>query len=265
MRFTTILVCVCLLLIGCQLNTQRSLLQDHEVQLSAPIISIDSIFFFEAAKIKCTKLEPKSSVVYSKNDAFNKETLSTYENELVINENADLTIHATHLTLKDSDTKTISVRKLNKNASISIDPQSSKAKEPYLGNGHSSLSDGAKGKMNFRSGKEWLGFNKNIIELDISFEKQIYCTQICLSTLVDHNSWIFQPSRIEVISEENTISYLEVSPSTNVKKNKFQFFDLPLNKIMASFKLKIYMQDIPEWHPGKGTTPWFFIDEIIVQ
>ena len=25
------------------------------------------------------------------------------------------------------------------------------------------------------------------------------------------------------------------------------------------------MDSIPEWHPGKGTLPWLFLDEILVE
>ncbi len=142
---------------------------------------------------------------------------------------------------------------------------SSQAKAPYNAKGLQALSNFQKGKINFRANEEWLGYQDDTIELHLLFDEATYCKQITLSTLRDHNSWIFNPVKIEILQNDDVIFMQKAAIPQASQSAALQFFDLPVATSLKEATLKIYMEKIPDWHGGKGTLPWFFIDEIIVD
>ncbi len=249
---------------ACSSKSYQGLVQSQEIALSNPIIKIDSVLFKEQASIRVLAAYQDAAIRYTTDGSEVKATSPLCPNLLLVDKSTDIKCKAFHPKLKASETLDFSVRKVS-----SIQPEilltSSEAKSPYLGKGMAALSNIKKGEINFKANQEWLGFQNDVIQFDLLFEKAIDCEQITLSTLCDHNSWIFNPSKIELVVGYDVIASKTIESPATKQAADFQFLALPVSTSIKEASLKIYMDNIPEWHSGKGTTPWFFIDEIIVE
>ena len=254
-----------IVLMACQPKVLPELVQSQEIALANPIVKIDSILFNHRATITILATHENAIIRYTTDGSAVTETSPICPNPLILNENADIKCKAFHQAFKPSEGIGFSIRKITTDIKPQIVAISTKAKEPYKGKGLAALSNGEKGQLNFRTNQEWLGYQKEIIELHLLFEESTYCKQIILSTLCDHDSWIFTPSKIEVIQKDKVIASHRIDRSQVSEVASLQFLDISLATELRAVILKIYMDQIPEWHIGKGTVPWFFIDEIIVQ
>ncbi len=257
------IVCI-LVLFACQPKSYSVFLQNEEIALANPVIIIDSILFSNRASVSVLPVQPKAVIRYTTDGAAVTATSPICPNPLVLNHDTDVKCKAFHSDFKPSETFLFSVRK-----TTAIKPKivatSTPPKAPYEGKGLAALSNFQKGEIDFRANQEWLGYQNEVIELHLDFGASIYCKQITLSTLCDYSSWIFNPSKIELIQNGEIIASLKLDKAEANEATTFCFFDLPVAASMTRAKLKIYMDKIPDWHGGKGTIPWFFIDEIIVQ
>lgn len=137
--------------------------------------------------------------------------------------------------------------------------------EKYPGGGKVSLTDFEKGSLNFRE-KTWMGFDKQVIEVEFTFEKNRAIKEVILSSMQDHGSWIFLPEKIEVITPTDTVLSQWEIPN-EAEAAKLSFLHIPLDDIETQ-KLRIRIttpEKIPDWHPGTGHQPWLFVDEIIIR
>lgn len=141
-------------------------------------------------------------------------------------------------------------------------------KGSYKAKGVSTLFDLKKGSENFRDG-EWLGFNGDDLVVDVELKQNREISAVFISTMDDIGSWIFPPTALEVWGRAAT-----------GKLTKLQELDLtrpegPEPKHMIIHELNFDAQQLkhiqiraknygtlPEWHPGKDTPAWLFIDEI---
>jgi len=99
--------------------------------------------------------------------------------------------------------------------------------------------------------------------MKLEFEDPI----IVVSALTNQSNWIFAPGKVEVFHGDSLIGEMTYLKSKKETLNKATFLNVPVKKgIYDTLKVVIYpLEEIPEWHQGKGTTPWVFIDEIIIQ
>lgn len=249
---------------ACNPKTYQGLVQSHEVALSNPIVQIDSILFKEQANITILPVYQGSQIRYTTDGSEVQIDSPLCPTLLVFNESTNLKCKAFHTNFKASETIDFAIRKTS-----TIQPQilinDVQAKSPYQGKGISALSNAKKGAINFKANQEWLGFQNEVITFELFFEEETTCQQITLSTLCDHHSWIFNPSKIELVVDEKIIASHSIEMPKESQEADFQFLALPVAASLKEASLHIYMNYIPDWHSGKGTTPWFFIDEIIVE
>ena len=253
------------LISSCKTLKGNKYLQKGDIEMANPVITIDSILFRKTAFISIVKPKENAVIHYSLGDKIVTIDSPISPDEMTITDNIDINFKAFHKEFRPSETISFSLRKLVSNNRFNLSEESSQAKLPYRGLGYKNLTNGIKGKFDFKSNSEWLGFQQKEIEYVINFEEPMHCKKIILSTLEDHQSWIFIPKKIELIENSKLIATQQFEGPKASKDAKFQFLSLTLNKVISKVKVKIYMDQIPNWHAGKGNTPWFFIDEIIVQ
>ena len=121
--------------------------------------------------------------------------------------------------------------------------------------------DGVRGTNNFRDGL-WQGYEGVDFEgiIDLGEEKEI--SKVIPRFLLDSNSWIFLPVKVEV-ANKIVINDVEQKNSEIVLKD----FTAEFDKLKARF-IKVSAENIrtcPQWHPGAGGKAWLFIDEISVE
>ncbi|WP_420603047.1 chitobiase/beta-hexosaminidase C-terminal domain-containing protein [Flagellimonas sp.] len=256
----------CVSMVSCQSKTPVFLNTDT-IQLATPKIEVDSILFKNSASVKMDLAYDGVTIRYTLDGSSVTQNTPSYESPLTINSNAQLKVKTFHPDFKPSEEVEMIIRKMKKDiskAEISTDPE---PHENYYGNGSSTLIDGQKGTVAFRNGKKWLGFQSGNVEVHLNFPEPIALEKVMLSTLQDQGAWIFMPESVSISAEGNSVGAVEVQNSDKAGPVKMNFIEIPVQK--GKYKELIInitsLDEIPEWHQGKGTLPWTFLDEILVE
>jgi sialidase-1 len=245
--------------------------KEFDFVLSPPIIKSESIFFEEKNNIKLLLGLENVRIHYTLDGALPTEQSPLFSNEIILTNSAILKVKAYHPQCLPS--KTISARLIKlgkplpiKNISIDQTPH-----KDYPGTGANGLIDRKKGTTNFRT-SHWMGFTGGDLTTLIEFEKKTNIQKVTASLLSDHGSWIFMPDSIEVYCSEDGKDFtLKNTKRLNSTKEgdttSLHFEEVTFPKDKAKF-VKVVLKNIPsipDWHDGKGTPPWLFIDEILIE
>ena len=273
---TGIILCL-LIFLSCtrkiKLETKRSIPQgvsvlqelDNEtaqIQLSEPQIHIDSIMFIESSEVKMELMYPGANIFYS----INQNSPKKYSKPVIIDSSSHIEIIAKAENFISSDTLSVQLVKVendftNAEVSFPFGPD-----EAYPGDGPNALVDLKKGSLNFREGNYWLGFKSHAI-VQIDLKKPMALEKIKVSLLSDHGSWIFLPKEIKVKGNKYGIGKKTLDIPLENTQSSLEFIEIEINEGIYQH-LEIFiecLESIPEWHPGAGTPPWLFIDEILFE
>ena len=260
-------LCCFLFWVGAQkAGSDTKYLQQDEVQLSKPVIDISNIFFTQNILLSYGETPKDCTLKYKFKNEANSDWTTPPEKGLKLNKSAHLLFkYTSNQDYLDSEEIELEVKKVDKQCIQEIEfldePSSN-----YSGQGQKTLLDQVKASSNFKDGK-WLGFNRPTITLGVSLKKKKCIESICISSLQNQGAWIFLPHKIEVYHQDKRIAYQEYNGIQNESNAKSQLLHISIPKVKTEeLRIKISaLDEIPEWHPGHGTIPWFFIDEIIVE
>nr|WP_299382858.1 chitobiase/beta-hexosaminidase C-terminal domain-containing protein [Allomuricauda sp.] len=253
-------------LTSCQSKNVNFLKQDA-IQLAPPRIIVDSSLFNQSATLHVRLDEADAELRYTLDGNPVTTNATLYTEPVVLDKTTPIRVKAFHPKFTASEEQELTVRKLERDISqatvkVTPDPHAN-----YPGEGAKSLHDGLKGTTNFRQGKYWLGFQSEQITVTMGFKEDTPIQKLILGTLRDQGSWIFVPHSITVGSNGIEVGSVVLDESTKEGPKELRFIDIPIEKeINQEITITINsLSEIPEWHPGKGTLPWFFIDEIMVE
>ena len=144
----------------------------------------------------------------------------------------------------------------------------------YIGNGGNTIIDHELGEMNFGNGK-WLGYDKTNMEFVMQFKTATQMNEVIFNSLINTGSYIFpiQSIQVEASMDGKTYKPLQSVDFSSITKaytketniNQLQSFKVKVDKGSAYpfYKFTIRnLKQIPNWHPGKGTPAWIFVDEV---
>jgi len=240
-----------ILLISSCTSKSNKYLQVHEVKPAKPIIKNGPLFFTDSTFVAVSK-SPIAT-----NDASNYQETTYYD------KSQTLMFHHGKEGILPSDTVAINLYKVPTSPIDSI-ILNTLPSEKYPGSGPLSLIDFKKGTSNFRSA-DWLGFNKNTVRAT-AYLGQKNVSKIVVSSLVDQGAWIFAPYIISIYKEEKLIATKTHSTTKDQSTNKYHFTELSFEPISTNtIEIQIEtLEAIPDWHPGAGSKPWLFLDEILI-
>lgn len=253
------------------ISKKNHLAKEQQFQLSPLVMSFENIFFEEENKIHLNLDLPEVRIHYTINGSEPTELSPIFTKEIILENSVILKAKAFHPQFLPSPTIEQHFIKLPsvvpiKNVILNRIPH-----ENYPGKGAQGLVDRKKGTTNFRT-KEWMGFSGGTLEVELELEQKTNVQKITTSFLSDQNAWIFLPDEIEIfISDDRKIftklAQEKVKPTVENSNTTLHFSEINFNPVLTKFiKIKIHnLADIPDWHPGKGTAPWLFIDEIIIE
>ncbi len=136
----------------------------------------------------------------------------------------------------------------------------------YAAYGSKTLFDGQFGDMSYT--KNYLGYDKGPVEITFQPDSHQFITTIHISYLTHQAAWIFGPSKISVFDENNKLLIQKSFDDSTQKKasnHAITTFKVPKTKY-NQLKLVIEpVSTIPEWHDGKGSKAWLFVDELWVK
>ncbi|WP_281540488.1 chitobiase/beta-hexosaminidase C-terminal domain-containing protein [Maribacter aestuarii] len=259
--------CICLLLFSCEEEKEGSFASAEIFQLAPPIVQIDSLLFAKSARLEAKFDMPEAIIRYTEDGSEVTATSQPYTQPIQVTKTSEFAFRVFHPQYQESQeirTQLLRIKQKVSDANISINPA---AHPNYPGQGARSLVDLQKGTTQFRAGNKWLGFQTNKVKFLMDFKDEIPVSNLILSTLNDHGSWIFMPRAIRVFSNTKQIGELLVKAPTQGAPKQMELLDVPVvNGAYKNVEIQIdLMETIPEWHQGKGTIPFFFIDEIVVQ
>jgi len=144
----------------------------------------------------------------------------------------------------------------------------------YIGNGGQTIMDHELGDVNFGNGK-WLGYMKTNMEFVMQFKNATPLNEVIFNTLINTGSYIFPIQNIQMEASEDGKQFKQIQNTdfTNITKaysketniNQTQAFKLkvPKGKNYKYYKFTLRnLKQLPQWHPGKGTPAWIFVDEV---
>jgi hypothetical protein len=140
----------------------------------------------------------------------------------------------------------------------------------YSSGGIFTLLDGDRGTLQHGGGK-WLGYQDNKLASKIDLGKVETISSIHLGCLTSPGSWIFWPEYVSILTSvdgENWTEYFEYRGVAEEKGQSSEIKDVGTRKGAAARYIRIEADpvgSIPEWHDGKGSKGWLFVDEILIE
>ncbi len=262
--------CVIFMCLGTRVTSQSkqvTYLTNSSLKLAAPIIQVDSLLFKNSALAKVLLRQDGAELRYTLDGSEVSVGSPIYESPLELDKTTQLRAKAFHPDYQPSETISLTTRQIQKDlrtAEIQIQPKPS---ETYSASGAKTLIDGQKGSPNFRQGNFWLGFQASKISVALNFEQPKEIKKVVVSVLNDQDSWIFLPQKLMVSASGKTLGSVTLDGCHEKQTKHGDFLEIAIiPDAYSELTLKIApMEGIPEWHAGKGTTPWTFIDEILIE
>jgi len=252
--------------IGCnQQSVKKLYVQESDISLSLPYITIDDVFFETSTIIRVNQMDKGVGIKYTMDGTEPTPNSPIITDVLQVHESGVFKFRSFRKGMKPSKTMTIeafATKKINWVGLKSTSPNSNYA------SGIEVLTNKTKGDYNFKS-DEWYGYQDSIIDFSITLEKGETVNGVVVSTLVDQKSWIFSPRKMSVTytyaDGKSDIQYLEL-PNCNMESNRYMNYLKIQTKPKSPIKIDVSIKTsaIPSWHSGKGNTPWLFIDEILI-
>lgn len=245
--------------------------QGQQIQLANPIIDSDSVFFTQDLELNLNLGLDNVEIRYTLDDSEPTVSSRLFSEKIVLTKTATIKARAFHADYLPSETVSTQFIKTKSSISIKNITLNREAHESYQAQGALSLIDHVKGTKYFKSGA-YLGFAGGDLEIVLEYTKNEPISRLILSLLSDQKSWIFLPKSVEIYTANQGENYSLVAEKDLLltkenSESEFRFVKLDFSEQKADFVKVILknIKEIPAWHPGKGTPPWLFIDEILVE
>lgn len=253
------------------INKKDPFSKEFDFALASPMIESESIFFEEKNNVKLLLGLKNARIHYTLDGTTPTEQSPLFSDKIILDHSAILKVKAFHDQCLPSKTVSAQFIKLGKPLPVKTISINQTPHKNYPGTGANGLIDRKKGTTNFRTSR-WMGFDTEKLEIIIEFEKEEFISKITASLLSDPNSWIFMPQAMVISGSADGVNYellniLAMPPTREGTPNALKFIDLDFPKTSIKY-VKILLKhfpSIPDWHPGKGTPPWLFIDEILIE
>lgn len=239
-------------------------------QLALPLLKYPSVFFTKEAKIEMAFAEPNTQIHYTLNGQNPTENTHIYTKPIIISKSFT-TVKARVFSKNYAPSDVVQATFIKDGLPIKS-VESTVPNPKYKGSGATTLIDNKGGSTSI-SGNTWLGFQTDTVEIVLNLTKKEAVKKILVNLLQDYGSWIFLPTRIEAFYfNDKMTSFQPLGTQVfNQDKNVNGVFCIPsvldAKQSIKTNKIKLQLhllKSIPEWHAGKGSKSWIFIDEIKV-
>ena len=261
MQRVLVILLLCVVVIGCKKDEVKvDYLQKEDVQLVQPRIIASTTVIDSFVTINADRLTEGTLLFYTDDGTEPTEQSTKFSGEIEIKEPKELKFKAFHNKFKASETASFKLYK--KGHTVSDIKWFTNPNERYEGSGTTTLIDHKKGSLDFNS-PLWVGFD-TIAKASVTFDKKTTIKSIDIGYLNDPGSWIFPPSEIEIILNNKNKLTFQLEPLTGMVDKAMMSFNIPMDKAVSTLEITVKNLDqIPDWHDGKGSKAWLFMDEWI--
>ena len=141
----------------------------------------------------------------------------------------------------------------------------------YTFGGAVTLVDGLSGKGNFNSGR-WLGFCSHPLDAVIDLKKKQTVSEARFNNCVRKGDWIFDAASFEVEVSNDGKQFTHVASEnypmlTADSPDGIYHHTIKFTPQQARYVRLVVTPcaKLPEWHTGKGTPAFIFIDELCIE
>ncbi|WP_299889522.1 FN3 associated domain-containing protein [uncultured Lacinutrix sp.] len=255
----TILIVV-LLFIGCAKNKKNVYLQEQQISLAQPRVNVTSTII-DSSVVATANLDMENVDIYYTNDGTkpNQKSLM-YNTPLKIKEQGNYKFRAFHPDWKPSAVTKLKLYKKGYRPN-KIDWETN-ITTTYPGIGEATVVNQKKGSLNFRD-KQWFG-SDSIVKATVNFKEKTYVESMIIGYLVDTKSWIFSPSQVILCFSKTDSITINLEKLKAKDLRELNDIEIRINKTIDSINITVVNTiELPEWHPGKGSKAWLFMDEWI--
>lgn len=247
-------------------------LENDFVKVSSPTIEQDSSIIANHLDVKLKNLLNGVVIRYT-TDGSEPDSLTSpkYNTTLRFTQNTTLKARAFKVGWLSSNTiqRTFYKSEIHPDTTYLI----TKPDPKYTGSGANTLVDYELGDQNFANGK-WLGYKDATMEFVVGFKQAKTIKQVYFNSLVDYGAYIMPVVSILVQGSDDGKNFkriketkypIVIKPATMRETKSFSCV-FPENTKYRYYKFTVLnIKKLPEWHPGKGTPGWIFIDELFLN
>ncbi len=240
------------------------------IQLSKPSLKNSSRVFMSQTNLQI--IHPRKDVIIRYTiDGKDPDSLTSpvFKKDIIISENSVIKAKAYKAGWKSSEISNFTFYKSAFNPDsiflLSIPDIS------YKGNGTRTLIDGKLAEADVNN-TNWQGFKEKDMLVMLNFKKPVQISSTVLNSIINVNSSVFPPSRIEVYGGPD-MSNLKLlnsyDPKMPAQKDSQQSikYEVKFKPTSISY-LKIIakpLKKLPSWHPAKGKPALILFDEILIN
>ncbi|GAA4296369.1 hypothetical protein GCM10023163_16220 [Aestuariibaculum suncheonense] len=248
------------MLMNCATKQSGHYLQSNQLRLVKPRVETNSSLIDSFVTITADLKLENVSIYYTSNGEEPSESSAKYERPFKAYKPEIYKFKAFHPDWKSSEVAELKLYKKGVKPDHII--WHSKASDKYKGKGDNTLINQSKANLNYDD-PQWVGFISEA-SATLKFKNKPFLRTMTISFLNDASSWIFPPEQITVeingdIATKKTIVLNEIKDS---KTSAIETIVISLGTDTESLKIDIKnVQSMPEWHEGKGSKAWLFMDE----
>jgi hypothetical protein len=239
-------------------------------KLTDPDVIIDSNMFLSGAKVEM-KYRLRGVDIYYTLDGREPDSTSTlYKHPVTVTNAGTLKVKAMRTGWQSSKTLSFPFEKAAykfTDAKLEVQPD-----KRYPAKRDSSLIDFKRGAVD-GADENYLGFESNDMTAWLNLGDAKMLSNVSVSYLVNHGSFILAPSGLELWSATadgkklkrlGTVSYSEKGLQKEARRNvlNVKFPRQPVQYLVLTVH---NIGKTPSWHPSKGSKSWMFIDEVMAQ
>jgi len=246
-------------------------LADEIIKINNPVIEQDSSVMTDHLNVAIKHLLKDVNIRYT-TDGSEPDSLksNTYTQPIRLSKNTVLKVKAFKTGWLSSDI----VKRTFYKSEIRPDTVFllSRPDKKYSGNGAATLIDLELGGSNSSNGK-WLGYKDADMDFVVGFNQKQPLKGAHFNALVNTGSYIFPIQSISVQGSNDGKSYQRITevrfPETDKTAPNGAIscncnFPESTSYIYYKFTLR-NLKELPNWHPGKGTPAWIFVDELFLD
>lgn len=260
----TIIAILGFFLLSCGQKENTTYLQTNVISLSPPKITTSNSLIDSFVTVNASLKLVGTSIYYTKDGGVPSEKSTLYVDPLKIEHSGTYAFKAFHPDWKSSDLSMLTLHK--KGIDVASGFSVSEPHPKYKGVSNLTLVNQQKAALNFTD-NQWVGYD-TIVKGHINFKNETVIKSITIGYLSDMSSWIFPPSKVSVLINNDPSLKKEIMLKVpdSLSPRKMDAISIPINTNVKTLSVEIEnTMTIPNWHEGAGSKAWLFMDEWIVN
>lgn len=238
----------------------------QSLQLAPPRLLVSESFFQEKAIVQLEFDFPGAEIFYQ----IDAGAPRPYKKPVVIRKTCVFSAFCTHPDFTKSVSVTQALIRVKQRPSVIR--LATMPHQSYPGSGANGLIDFKQGSNDLHDG-QWMGFAGDTVVLEVQFSNKTKIREVVVSALNNPGAWVFPMRKIEVFKANadglwQLASMWETDSPEGQDQRPASVFrkSTPIQATVDKLKIVIYpFGALPDWHPGKGSPAWLFLDELLFQ